>query len=86
VWVYIAEIFPTRVRGRATSLATTALWCACLAVTLTFLSVVEELGASTAFLLYSGLSLTAFFFVWKWVPETRGRSLEDIQHMWERLK
>jgi MFS transporter, SP family, arabinose:H+ symporter len=86
VWVYIAEIFPTRLRGRATSLATSALWCACLAITLTFLSIVEALGASAAFLLYSGVSLIAFFFVWKWVPETRERSLEDIQHMWEQPK
>jgi len=84
VWVYIAEIFPTRVRGRATSLATTALWTACLAVTLTFLSIVEALGTSTTFLLYAALSLVTFVFVWLWVPETRGKSLEEIQHMWSR--
>lgn len=84
VWVYIAEIFPTSLRGRATSLAITALWTACLAVTLTFLSIVRALGASATFLLYAGVSLLTFFFVWKWVPETRGRSLEEIQHMWEQ--
>lgn len=84
VWVYIAEIFPTRVRGRATSVATTALWTACLVVTLTFLSIVEALGTSTAFLLYALLSLVTFVFVWMWVPETRGKSLEEIQHMWGR--
>ena len=84
VWVYMAEIFPTRVRGRATSLATTVLWTACLAVTLTFLSTVRALGASAAFMLYAILSLVTFLFVWKWVPETRGRSLEEIQRMWGR--
>jgi SP family arabinose:H+ symporter-like MFS transporter len=84
VWVYIAEIFPTRVRGRATSLAVTALWTACLGVTLTFLSLVEALGTSASFLLYAALSLVTFVFVWKWVPETRGRSLEEIQRMWSR--
>jgi len=84
VWVYIAEIFPTRVRGRATSAATGALWTACLVVTLTFLSIVEALGTSLAFLLYAALSLVTFVFVWKWVPETRGRSLEEIQQMWGR--
>jgi SP family arabinose:H+ symporter-like MFS transporter len=84
VWVYMAEIFPTRVRGRATSIATTALWTACLAVTLTFLSIVEALGISAAFLLYAILSLVTFVFVWMWVPETRGRSLEEIQNMWGR--
>jgi len=82
VWVYITEIFPTRVRGRATSLATTALWTACLVVTLTFLSIAQTLGLSGAFLLYGVLSLITFVFVWKWVPESRGRSLEEIQHMW----
>lgn len=84
VWVYVAEIFPTGVRGRATSLATTALWTACLAVTLTFLSIVETLGASGAFLLYAILSLVTFCFVWMWVPETHGRSLEEIQHSWRK--
>lgn len=86
VWVYIAEIFPTRVRGRATSLATSALWTACLAVTLTFLSIVHALGVSTAFSLYAGVSLLTFFFIWKWAPETRGRSLEEIQRIWGQSK
>jgi MFS transporter, SP family, arabinose:H+ symporter len=53
-------------------------------VTLTFLSIVEALGTSSAFLLYAALSLVTFVFVWKWVPETRGKSLEEIQHMWSR--
>jgi sugar porter (SP) family MFS transporter len=82
VWVYTAEIFPTRMRGRATSLATTALWTTCLVVTLTFLSIVQALGASAAFMLYAMLSFLTFLFIWKWVPETRGRSLEAIQRMW----
>jgi sugar porter (SP) family MFS transporter len=82
VWVYTAEIFPTRMRGRATSLATTALWTACLVVTLTFLSIVQALGAPAAFMLYAILSSLTFLFIWKWVPETRGRSLEGIQRMW----
>ncbi|MGA7522807.1 MAG: sugar porter family MFS transporter [Acidobacteriaceae bacterium] len=86
VWVYITEIFPTRVRGRATSVATTALWTACLVVTLTFLSIVQALGLSGAFLLYAALSLITFVFVWKWVPETRGQSLEEIQRMWRRAR
>jgi MFS transporter, SP family, arabinose:H+ symporter len=64
--------------------ATTALWTACLAVTLTFLSIVQALGASAAFLLYALLSLVTFVFVWFLVPETRGRSLEEIQQMWGR--
>jgi predicted MFS family arabinose efflux permease len=53
-------------------------------VTFTFLSIVQALGASAAFLLYALLSLVTFFFVWFLVPETRGRSLEEIQQMWGR--
>lgn len=83
VWVYISEIFPTKLRGRATSVATTALWAACCAVTLTFLSIVHGVGTSGAFSIYAALSLFTFGFVWKWVPETRGRSLEEIQRGWD---
>lgn len=82
VWVYISEIFPSRVRGQATSSATTALWMACLIVTLTFLSIVDALGISSAFLLYAALSLITFLFTWKWIRETRGKSLEEIHEMW----
>jgi sugar porter (SP) family MFS transporter len=85
VWVYITEIFPTRVRGRATAMATTALWTACLVVTLTFLSIVDYLGLPGAFLVYAALSLITFLFIWIWVPETRRRSLEEIQAMWRRV-
>ncbi|RZU40795.1 sugar porter family MFS transporter [Edaphobacter modestus] len=84
VWVYIAEIFPTRVRGQATSIATMALWSACLVVTLTFLSIVDSMGLSGAFALYALLSLITFVFIWKWIPETRGKSLEQIQHYWSQ--
>jgi sugar porter (SP) family MFS transporter len=83
VWVYIAEIFPTRLRGRATSVAIAALWAACLAVTFTFLSIVKVAGVSAAFLLYAGVSLLTFLFVWLCVPETRRRTLEEIQRAWE---
>jgi MFS transporter, SP family, arabinose:H+ symporter len=84
VWVYISEIFPTRIRGQATSVATSALWMACLVVTLTFLSIVDRLGISSAFLLYAALSLMTFLFTWKWIRETRGKSLEEIHEMWSK--
>jgi sugar porter (SP) family MFS transporter len=83
VWVYMAEIFPTNVRGRAMSVATGALWAACIAVTLTFLSIMHAVGIHGAFALYAVLSFFTLLFVWKWVPETRGRSLEQIQRMWD---
>jgi MFS family permease len=83
-WVYISELFPTAVRGRAMSIATLCLWMACLAVTLSFLSLVKYLGASGAFALYAGLCVTTFVFVWRFIPETKGRTLEQIQQFWRK--
>jgi SP family arabinose:H+ symporter-like MFS transporter len=84
IWVYIAELFPTRVRGRAMSVATMLIWAACLLVTMTFLSMVRALGASGAFWVYASLCAVSFVFVWALAPETKGRSLEDIQHLWKK--
>ena len=64
------------------SIATLSLWAACLAVTLTFLSLVRWLGASGAFWLYSFFCVMALLFVWRVTPETKGRTLEQIQHFW----
>jgi sugar porter (SP) family MFS transporter len=81
-WVVMAEVCPTRVRGRAMSLATVCLWCGTLLVTLTFLSLVNSLTAPGAFFLYFAISIAAFVFVWRGVPETKGRTLEDIEKWW----
>lgn len=83
-WLYFSELFPTAIRGRAVSVATLSLWSACLAVTLTFLSLMQLLTPSGAFLLYAAMSVLTFVFVWRWVPETKNRSLEEIQQMWHR--
>jgi sugar porter (SP) family MFS transporter len=81
-WVLMAEICPTRIRGRAMSVATIFLWCGTLMVTLTFLSLVEKLTAAGTFLLYAAVSIAAFLFVWRLVPETKGRTLEEIDRWW----
>lgn len=83
-WVYISELFPTAVRGRAMSIATLCLWLACLAVTLSFLTLVQLFGASGAFALYAALCVATFVFVWQFTPETKGRSLEQIQEFWRK--
>jgi SP family arabinose:H+ symporter-like MFS transporter len=82
VWVVIAELFPTRIRGRAMSIATVSLWVACVALTATFLSLVTAIGTSGAFWLYSSMCVTMFLFVWRMVPETKGKTLEEIEEMW----
>jgi SP family arabinose:H+ symporter-like MFS transporter len=81
-WVLMSEICPTRVRGRAMSIATLFLWCGTLLVTLTFLSLVRVLTAPGAFLLYAVICIAAFLFVKLAVPETKGKSLEEIESGW----
>jgi sugar porter (SP) family MFS transporter len=82
-WVVISEIFPNKIRGRAASIATSMLWAGTIVVTFTFLSLVHSLGVSGTFGIYAVLSLASYVFIWKMVPETRGKTLEQIQHDWE---
>lgn len=81
-WVLLSEIFPTRIRGRAMSIATICLWSACTVLTMTFLSLVKAVSATGAFLIYSGMCVITFGIVWRFVPETKGRSLEEIERSW----
>jgi len=83
-WLIISEIFPTKVRGRAASIATSILWSGALVVTFTFLSLVNVLKLWGTFALFGALSLICFFYVWKAVPETKGRTLEQIQESWSK--
>ncbi|HEX6725564.1 MAG TPA: sugar porter family MFS transporter, partial [Gaiella sp.] len=82
VWTLISEIYPNRVRGRAISVATAANWLAAFLVAQFFLSLVDAIGESTTFFLFSALCVVSFVFVWYLVPETKGRSLEEIQERW----
>jgi sugar porter (SP) family MFS transporter len=82
VWLLMSEIFPTRIRGRAMSLATISLWAACLVVTLTFLRIAEKLTMGGAFWLYAGICVVNFAFVAWLVPETKGKTLEQIERSW----
>ena len=79
-WVVISEIFPNRVRGPAISIAVSALWIACFLLTFTFPILHAALGASGVFWLYAAICAGGFWFVKRRVPETQGRSLEQIEH------
>jgi len=83
-WLIISEIFPTKVRGRAASIATSTLWSGTLVVTFTFLSLVNALNLGGTFAIYGALSFVCLVFVWKMVPETKGRTLEQIQEAWSK--
>jgi MFS transporter, SP family, galactose:H+ symporter len=81
-WLLISEIYPTRVRGQAMSLATVTIWIADLLVSITFLSLVEAVGARVSFWLYGAACVAAFIFSAKLVPETKDRTLEQIEASW----
>jgi SP family arabinose:H+ symporter-like MFS transporter len=83
-WLIISEIFPTKVRGRAASIATSTLWSGTLLVTFTFLSLVKVLNLWGTFAIYVALSFACLLFVWRMVPETKGRTLEQIQQTWSK--
>ena len=79
-WVLIAEIFPNRVRGQAVSISVSALWIACFLLTFTFPLLNSGLGAAGTFWLYAGICFAGFVFVLLRVPETKGKSLEQLEH------
>lgn len=84
VWVVLSEIFPNRIRGRAMSVATVSLWGACTILTFTFLSLARAIGISGAFLLYAAMCVFTAAFVCKALPETKGRTLEEIERDWRK--
>ncbi len=82
-WVVISEIFPNRVRGQAMSIAVMALWAACFILTYTFPILNECLGASGTFWLYAGICAAGAVYIWLKLPETKGKSLEQIEDDWK---
>lgn len=83
VWTVINEIYPNRVRGRAVAVATAVNWASAFVVSQSFLTLVDRIGTAATFWLFSGFSVVAFLWIWRKVPETKGRSLEEIQEIWE---
>jgi len=81
-WLLIAEIYPLKIRGLAEGTAATFNWGSNLIVSLTFLTLVEKLGASSTFLLYAFASVASWLFAYYLVPETKGRTLEEIEAFW----
>ncbi|HVM48449.1 MAG TPA: sugar porter family MFS transporter [Candidatus Acidoferrum sp.] len=79
VWVIIAEIFPNRIRGTAMSIAVGFLWIACFLLTYTFPIFNAVLGASVTFWIYAGICCVGFAMVLARLPETKGKTLEQIE-------
>ena len=79
-WVILSEIFPNRIRGLAMSLATLTLWIASFALTYTFPILNNAFKASGTFWLYGLICLGGYLFILKKLPETKGKSLEEIEN------
>jgi MFS transporter, SP family, xylose:H+ symportor len=88
VWVVLAEIFPTRIRGRAMAIATFLLWTSNYLMSLTFPILdandwlITHFHHAAPFWLYAVFSLATVFIVWRFLPETKGKTLEEIEHSW----
>jgi SP family galactose:H+ symporter-like MFS transporter len=83
-WLLISEIYPLRVRGLAMSIASEANWGSNLIIALTFLTLVQVLGRSGTFWLYALVGIGAWIFAFLLVPETKGKTLEEIEEHWRK--
>ena len=82
-WVLISEIFPNKIRGRAVAVAVAAQWAANYFISSTYPSMMEFSGTVT-YGFYGAMSVLSFLFVWKMVPETKGKTLEEMEHLWKK--
>lgn len=78
-WVILSEIFPNKIRGHAMSVATFALWLACAILTISFPFLNKSFGASGTFALYAMICISGFSYILKKLPETKNKSLEQIE-------
>ena len=89
-WVLLSEIFPNRIRGRAMALAVAAMWVSNLIISLSFpilnnsSTLNQVFNHGFAYWIYGIMGILAALFVWKYVPETKGRSLEEIENYWKQ--
>lgn len=83
-WLIISEIYPLKIRGKAMGVATLANWTCNFIVSVTFLTLIDEVGIDYTFWIYALVCIIAFWFVVKKVPETKGKSLEQIQSFWKK--
>ncbi len=79
VWVMMAEVFPLKVRGIGMGTSSVALWAATFAITFIFPAMNKGLGLSNSVFIFAAISVVLFFLVQRIVPETKGRSLEEIE-------
>jgi MFS transporter, SP family, xylose:H+ symportor len=84
-WVLISEIFPNKIRGQAIAIAVAAQWTANYLISSTYPAMMEFSGAFT-YGFYGVMSVLSLLFVWKMVPETKGKTLEEMEKIWVKKK
>jgi len=79
LWVVTTELFPNRLRSKGMSIAIVALWIACTIVTIAFPVMLEKLSGGITFLIFALICLANLLYVWRYVPETKGKTLEELE-------
>jgi sugar porter (SP) family MFS transporter len=79
IWVFISEIFPNQVRAKGQTLGSTTHWVMAAIIAFSFPILAEKMGGGHTFLFFCMMMVLQLFFVWKLMPETKGRSLEQIE-------
>ncbi|WP_123053689.1 sugar porter family MFS transporter [Clostridium sp. JN-1] len=82
VWVILGEIFPNKVRGRAMAISTFFMWVANWLISQLFPMILANFGGSAAFAIFGIMCIVSFFYAWMKVPETKDKSLEEIEQIW----
>jgi SP family galactose:H+ symporter-like MFS transporter len=80
-WVVLSEIFPLKVRGKAMTVVVFGNWLFNYLISLTFLDFIGKMGPEGTFLMYALISAIAFWFIYRYIPETKGKSLEEIESL-----
>ncbi len=81
-WVFMSEVFPTRISGRAVAISSLAVWIADAVLNQLFPILRDEWGKSVIFFVFAAILIPQFYFVWKIMPETKGKTLEEINKTW----
>jgi len=79
LWVVTSEIFPNRLRSKGMSVALVFLWIAATVVAIVFPIMLEALNGATTFMIFALICLVNLWYVWKYVPETKGKTLEELE-------
>jgi len=84
LWVVATELFPNRLRSKGMSIAIVALWVSCSIVTIAFPVMLEKLSGGITFLVFAFICLASLLYVWRYVPETKGKTLEELEKEFSR--